>query len=39
MLGALARKVASIEIGGEPTRRYNNTLRGMASLPVRNVAG
>jgi len=35
VLGALARKVASIEIAGEPKRRYNNTLRGMSSLPVR----
>ncbi len=35
VLSALARKVASIEITGEPRRRYNNTLRGMASLPVR----
>lgn len=35
ILGALARKVSSIEIAGEPKRRYNNTLRGMASLPVR----
>ncbi|HVC63225.1 MAG TPA: cytochrome P450 [Acetobacteraceae bacterium] len=34
VLSALARKVASIEISGEPRRRYNNTLRGMASLPV-----
>jgi hypothetical protein len=34
MLSALARKVASIEITGEPKRRYNNTLRGLASLPV-----
>jgi cytochrome P450 len=34
ILGALARKCASIEIGGEPRRRYNNTLRGMASLPI-----
>ncbi len=34
VLSALARKVASIEITGEPRRRYNNTLRGMASLPV-----
>jgi cytochrome P450 len=38
VLGALARKVGSIEIVGEPRRRYNNTLRGMASLPVRMVA-
>ena len=35
VLGALARKVRSIEIVGEPKRRYNNTLRGMSSLPVR----
>ncbi|HUB10859.1 MAG TPA: cytochrome P450 [Acetobacteraceae bacterium] len=35
VLSALARKVRSIEISGEPRRRYNNTLRGMASLPVR----
>jgi cytochrome P450 len=34
VLSALARKVVSIEITGEPRRRYNNTLRGMASLPV-----
>ena len=39
VLGALARKVASIDIVGEPKRRYNNTLRGMASLPVRITAG
>jgi 4-methoxybenzoate monooxygenase (O-demethylating) len=38
VLGALARKAASIEIAGEPKRRYNNTLRGMASLPVRIAA-
>jgi hypothetical protein len=35
VLGALARKARSIEIAGEPKRRYNNTLRGMASLPIR----
>jgi 4-methoxybenzoate monooxygenase (O-demethylating) len=35
VLGALARKVGSIEIAGEPVRRYNNTLRGLTSLPVR----
>lgn len=34
ILGALARKCAAIEISGEPKRRYNNTLRGMASLPM-----
>jgi cytochrome P450 len=38
VLGALARRVATIEIVGEPQRRYNNTLRGMASLPVRMTA-
>jgi 4-methoxybenzoate monooxygenase (O-demethylating) len=39
VLSALARKVGSIEIAGEPKRRYNNTLRGMASLRVRMLAG
>ena len=34
MMAALARKVKSIEITGEVTRRYNNTLRGLESLPV-----
>jgi 4-methoxybenzoate monooxygenase (O-demethylating) len=34
MLQALARKVGSIEITGSPRRRYNNTLRGLASLPM-----
>lgn len=34
VLSALARKVESIEITGEPKRRYNNTLRGLSSLPV-----
>jgi hypothetical protein len=34
ILSALARKVSSIEITGDPKRRYNNTLRGLASLPV-----
>lgn len=38
VLGALARKVASIELVGTPRRRYNNTLRGLASLPVRITA-
>ncbi|HBK07182.1 MAG TPA: cytochrome P450 [Acetobacteraceae bacterium] len=38
VLNAIARKVESIEIVGEPKRRYNNTLRGMASLPVRMTA-
>ncbi|MGH6716561.1 MAG: cytochrome P450 [Bradyrhizobium sp.] len=34
MLAALARKVAAIEISGPVRRRYNNTLRGLDSLPV-----
>jgi cytochrome P450 len=34
MLAALARKVAGIEITGPIKRRYNNTLRGLESLPV-----
>jgi cytochrome P450 len=34
MLAALARKVGSIEIAGPAKRRYNNTLRGLESLPV-----
>jgi hypothetical protein len=34
MMAALARKVASIEIAGPVKRRYNNTLRGLESLPV-----
>ncbi len=38
VLNALVRKAAGLEIAGEPKRRYNNTLRGMASLPVRIVA-
>jgi len=35
VLGALARQVESIEIIGPTHRRYNNTLRGLASLPIR----
>ncbi|MBR0869918.1 cytochrome P450 [Bradyrhizobium tropiciagri] len=34
MMAALARRVARIEITGEPKRRFNNTLRGLDSLPV-----
>ncbi|NNM71381.1 cytochrome P450 [Enterovirga aerilata] len=34
MLAALARKVGSVEIAGPTRRRYNNTLRGLESLPV-----
>jgi 4-methoxybenzoate monooxygenase (O-demethylating) len=34
VLAALARKAASIEIAGPAHRRYNNTLRALASLPI-----
>lgn len=34
ILSAIARKVASIAISGPVTRRYNNTLRGLETLPV-----
>src|SRR3954453_21474333 len=34
MMAALARKVSKIEISGPVKRRYNNTLRGLDSLPV-----
>jgi hypothetical protein len=34
MMAALARRVADIKITGEPRRRFNNTLRGLDSLPV-----
>jgi cytochrome P450 len=34
VLGALARRVAAIEISGPARRRHNNTLRALASLPV-----
>jgi hypothetical protein len=34
ILGALVRRVKRIEIAGEPVRRLNNTLRGLAALPV-----
>jgi len=34
VLSALARKAGSLEITGPPRRRYNNTLRALASLPV-----
>lgn len=37
VLGALARRVASIEMTAEPARRLNNTLRGLDSLPLRLV--
>lgn len=34
LLAAMARKIASVEIAGPVRRRYNNTLRDLASLPV-----
>jgi hypothetical protein len=34
MLAALARRVRSIRIDGEVKRAFNNTLRGLASLPI-----
>jgi 4-methoxybenzoate monooxygenase (O-demethylating) len=34
VLSALSRKSAAIEITGPPRRRYNNTLRALASLPL-----
>ncbi|MGL9623007.1 cytochrome P450 [Bradyrhizobium sp. U531] len=34
VLAALARRIAGIEINGPVKRRYNNTLRGLESLPV-----
>jgi cytochrome P450 len=37
VFGALARHVASFELTGEPTRRLNNTLRGLDTLPLRIV--
>jgi cytochrome P450 len=35
MLAALAKGVTGLEICGPVKRRYNNTLRGLASLPIR----
>jgi cytochrome P450 len=37
ILGALVRRLASIEMTAEPTRRLNNTLRGFDTLPLRVV--
>ena len=34
VLTALARKAGSMSIDGPVKRRYNNTLRGLESLPV-----
>jgi cytochrome P450 len=38
VFSALARRVASFELTGEPTRRLNNLLRGFDTLPLRIVA-
>jgi cytochrome P450 len=37
ILGALLRRVATVELTAEPTRRLNNTLRGFDKLPLRVV--
>jgi 4-methoxybenzoate monooxygenase (O-demethylating) len=37
IFGALARRIASFELTGEPTRRLNNTLRGLDTMPLRLV--
>ena len=34
MMAAIARRIGSIEITGPVKRRYNNTLRGLDSLPI-----
>ena len=39
VLSALARRVERIELAGEPVRRLNNTLRAIASLPLRLIPG
>ncbi|MDE2005966.1 MAG: cytochrome P450 [Rhodospirillales bacterium] len=38
VLAALARRIARIEIAGEPVWRHNNTLRRLGRLPLRLVA-
>ena len=37
ILSALVKRVAVIEMTAEPTRRLNNTLRGLDTLPLRVV--
>ena len=34
ILAVLARRIDAVEITGTPVRAYNNTLRGLASLPI-----
>jgi cytochrome P450 len=38
VFAALAKRVAAFEMTAEPTRRLNNTLRGLDTLPLRLVA-
>ena len=38
LLTTLAARVRFIEIAGPPTRKHNNTLRGLAHLPLRLIA-
>jgi hypothetical protein len=35
ILAGIAKRFARIEWAGEPTRRLNNTLRALATLPLR----
>ena len=39
VLGAMARRVGTLQMAGEPVRRHNNTLRSLRSLPLRVTAG
>jgi cytochrome P450 len=38
IFGELARRVKTIEFTAEPRRKLNNSLRGLASMPVRVTA-
>jgi cytochrome P450 len=35
ILAALAKRFKHVELAGAPTRRLNNTLRALSSLPLR----
>jgi cytochrome P450 len=35
LLGALARRIGTLELAGPPRPYLNNTIRGLASLPLR----
>ncbi len=39
VLGAMARRIGTLEMAGEPMRRHNNTLRSLSSLPLRVTPG